>query len=235
MRIIGLLVGLVFRSFFQTGEIGFRKAHMIAKTVFLIATLGVFVSCGKYTTLAILLVVVLLGIIGYGAWWLVSSYVLSSIPGLWYAGTALILSYLNLSPIVTPLDAIWIYVRATTLSLIIIFMGASISPIQLSNILYHINKHAPIMIYLTWRIMPYGLKEVIESLIIGDLKGEKAPARLAPAIASLLETGIKIKEANPFRLNIAPKQKIPYTCSVKYTLLLMATSIIVISAYMIMG
>ncbi len=235
MRIIGLLVGLVFRSFFQTGEIGFRKAHIIAKIVFLVTALSIFIFCGKYTTLAILLVIVLLGAIGYGVWWSISSYTLSSIPGLWYAGTALILSYLNLSPIVTPLDAIWIYVRATTLSLVIIFVGAAISPVQLSNMLHHFSKQAPIMIYLTWRIMPYGLKEMTESLIIGDLKGEKASTRLAPAIASLLETGIRIKEANPFRLETTPKQKIPYTCSVKYTFLLLVASIIILSAYMIIG
>ena len=228
MQVIGFFISLIYRSLFLTGERNFRNTNPILKLAVLILFF-VYYLTQPIASLAIILIITAFALIGYNIYWVFSAFTLSSIPGIWYALTALMFSYLKLSGIVTPLDSFWIFLRATALSYIILFYGSMISPTRLANILYKLGKGKESSIpLLIWRITPYGLNSMTESLAIGDLKGEKVSKRLGPAVASLLEYGNMTREACYYRLNNTVKITIPTSSSKKHTLMLLLMLLILI-------
>ncbi|ADI31761.1 hypothetical protein [Staphylothermus hellenicus] len=230
MRIIGILVDLVYKSLFLKGEEGFRATSSLVKILLLALMLTYFIiDHSLYSSLSIILLILILGITGLSFSWFISSFTLSSIPGLWYAITALLFSYTGLSWPISYMDVFIIYLRTTTFSLILLFFGSIISPVRLANILLKLglrrNSVAPILL---WRAMPYGLKSMQESLAIGELKKENVGKRLGPAMASLLEYSDMVNESNHHRLNTSMKHLLPAENSRKHNLILIIACIIVV-------
>ena len=118
----------------------------------------------------------------------------------------------------------------------ILFIASIISPTKTANILLRIKREASTIPLLLWRITPYGLTTTMDSLAIGRLKKEKTKARIAPAIASLMEYGDLVKEINYYRLMSTPKYPIPIENSLKYTIILLCGIIIevVVTVYMLL-
>lgn len=221
MRIIGLLVDLVYKSLFLKGEESYRATSSSLKTLLIALMLLYFIIDPLKSPVVLICMICILGIIGYSFAWFLSAYILSSMPGMWYALTALLFSYIGLSEPIMLADAIIIYLRTACFSLILLFFGSMISPARLTNILFKLslrrNAVAPILL---WRVMPYGLKSMQESLAIGELKKESVSKRLGPAIASLLEYSSMVRESNYYRLNIEMIYPIPAKDSWKYNLLI---------------
>lgn len=229
MRIIGILVDLVYKSLFLKGEEGYRATSSLVKILLLALMLTYFLlDPSLYSSINIVLLILVLGITGFSFSWFLSSFTLSSIPGLWYAVTALLFSYTGLSEPLSYTDALIIYLRTTTFSLILLFFGSIISPVRLANVLFRLgfrkNSVAPILL---WRSMPYGLKSMQESLAIGELKKENVGKRLGPAMASLLEYSDMVRESNYYRINTLMKHAFPVKSSRKHNLLLIITCVII--------
>ena len=228
MQVIGGLVDLVYKSIFQTGEEGLRRAHPASKVLYLVLSAALLaLKPGLEPGLLVLAASLALGLYGFGLWWIVSSYTLSSIPGLWYSLTALLLSRIGYIGWVSPLEALTIYIRATSVSLLLLLMLSSLSPTRLANALNRVSGKASLAVYLTWRMTPYAFKSTVESLAIGRLKGEPARARVAPAIAYMLELGSKVREANAYRLRSPPSHKVPTPHQIKYTIAFTAASLLI--------
>lgn len=235
MQVIGALVDLVYKSIFQAGEEGLRRAHPASKLLYLALSAALLaLKPGWEPGLLVLASSLTLGLYGFGMWWVVSSYTLSSIPGLWYSLTALLLSRIGYIGWVSPLEALTIYIRATSISLLLLLMLSSLSPTRLANALSRVSGRASLALYLTWRMTPYAFRSTVESLAIGRLKGEPARARIAPAIAYVLELGSKVREANAYRLRVSLKYGIPVPVSIKYTAVFMIASTIILGYTLLM-
>ncbi len=235
MPLIGPLVGLVYKTFFLMGESSYRKTPTFLKLFFTITSLTVLFYNPYMGSIVILVLVSALGVLGYTGKWVYASLTLSSIPGLWYALTAYILGLAGLTQSITLMQALWIYIRTTTISYLILFITSMISPTKTANILLRVKKGAATTPILLWRITPYGLTTIMESLAIGKLKKEKTKTRIAPAMASLIEYGELVKEINYYRLISEPKYPIPIENSVKHTIILLCGTIIegaIIAYYM---
>ncbi len=235
MPLIGALVGLVYKTFFLMGESSYRKTPTLLKLFFTITSLTVLFYNPYIGSIIILVLVSVLGVLGYTSKWVYASLTLSSIPGIWYALTAYILGLAGLTQSITLMQALWIYIRTTTISYLILFIASMISPTKTANMLLHIKREVATTPILLWRITPYGLTTIMESLAIGKLKKEKTKTRIAPAIASLIEYGELVKEINYYRLMNEPRYPIPIENSVKHTIILLCGTIVegaIIAYYM---
>ncbi|MCD6195778.1 MAG: hypothetical protein J7J82_03220 [Staphylothermus sp.] len=221
MSLIGVLVGLVYKTFFLMGETSYRKTPTLLKLLFTITSLTVLIYNPYTGSIIILVLVSVLGFLGYTGKWVYASLTLSSIPGIWYALTAFILGLAGLTQSITLIQALWIYIRTTTISYLILFIASMISPTKIANMLLHVKREAATTPILLWRITPYGLTTIMESLAIGRLKKEKTKTRIAPAMASLIEYGELVKEINYYRLMSELKYPIPIKNSVKHTIILL--------------
>ncbi len=204
MQLVGLLIGLVNRSLFYMGERGLRRANPVAKLA--VAFLLIYV-CLRYPWFAPLVImgVAAAGAAGYGGWWGVSAVGLSSIPGLWFAATAYLGGAVGFSEPVTPMDALWIYLRATMWGVSLLFIASYISPLEIHYLLHRLGLiHGSQLPVLVWRLVPAALRGMSDSLAVGVLKGEKAGRRLAPAIAYMLEQGAGMRVALYHRLASPP-------------------------------
>ena len=237
MPLIDALVGLVYKTFFLVGESSYRKTPSILKVFFTIISLLVLINNPYMGSLTILFLVSILGVIGYSNKWVYASLTLSSIPGVWYALTAYVLGLIGFTQQITLTHTLWIYIRTTTISYLILFIASMISPTKIFNILLHIKRDAATTPLLLWRITPYGLTTIMESLAIGKLKKEKTRSRIAPAMASLIEYGELVKEINYYRLMNPPKHPIPIENSLKHTIILLSGLIaeIILLSSMIMS
>ncbi len=229
MRIIGVLIDLVYKSLFLRGESGYRSVYSLVKMFFIIVSLYYFLVSGMNGSVILIIIVSILGLLDYGREWVISAYTLSSIPGIWYALTAYILGLFNPSLMPSIYGLLSIYLRTTCFSYILLFILAIISPTRLTNIIYRLgfreNASAPLLL---WRMMPYGLKAMQESLAIGELKGEPVSRRLAPAIASLIEYSRYVDEANYYRLRSPMRRSIPLLIDKKYSVILLIASLIIL-------
>jgi hypothetical protein len=228
MRIIGLLIDLVYKSLFLRGEGGYRSVCLPLKILFVVVSIYYFLVSGMYGSIILIIIVSILGLLDYGYKWIISAYTLSSIPGVWYALTAYILGLLNPSLMPNIWGLLSIYFRTTCFSYLLLFILAITSPTRLANIIYRLGfgktASAPLLL---WRMMPYGLKAMQESLAIGELKGEPVSKRLAPAIASLIEYSKYVGEANYYRLRSPMRISIPLFTDKKYSVILLITSLII--------
>ncbi len=226
MSLIGVLVGLVYKTFFLMGETSYRKTPTLLKLLFTITSLIVLIYNPYTGSIIVLALVSVLGFLGYTGKWVYASLILSSIPGIWYALTAYMLGLVGLTQSITLIQALWIYIRTTTISYLILFIASMISPTKTANLLLRVKREAATTPILLWRITPYGLTTIMESLAIGKLKKEKTKTRIAPAMASLIEYGELVKEINYYRLLSGPKYPIPIEDSVKHSIILLSGIII---------
>lgn len=233
MPIISFLVNHIYKSLFLRGEEGFRKAHAIVKTLFILTTIYLYVVKHDYlSTFYLLTLVVLLSLVDKGVKWIYSVTILSLIPALWYALTSYLFILLGLTTqhVDTPL----VFLRTFTLSYMIIFYASIISPTTIYNILLRIGlRRQAVAPLLTWRIIPYGLVNMVEALSITKLKKEKIGRRIAPAIASIIEIGNNIRESSYPKIYGEPTYAIPRKTSREYNIILGTTIIVTIAYYLL--
>ena len=226
MQIIGILVGLIYRTLFMTGESGLRNVPSILKIILIVLSALIYIPLYREPYVP-LLIILIIGLLGFNRWWAAASLSLSSIPGIWYGLTAYLFGLAGFSNYITPLEAIMIYFRTTYISLLVLFAGSIISPVRLANLMIKIGLgDKAITPIILWRTMPAGLHDMMEALAIGSLKGEKAWKRLGPATASMLEYSQFVWENNYHRLESSLKSRLPCRVEKKYTVLIIAGIII---------
>ncbi|MEM4718029.1 MAG: hypothetical protein QXE81_04630 [Desulfurococcaceae archaeon] len=225
MSIPGWLVSVVYKSLFLAGDTGYRRAHLLSKFVFILSVI-LLISVNPERSYILVLIVAPISIIYPGLEWLIAISSLSAFVGLFLAGSAFILSSIGLFQM-TLYQFTMIVIRTIGISIGIIFSFNIISPIELYNILYslHLRKIAVVPLIL-WKIIPYGLKSILDSLMVGQLKRELFTKRIAPAVASMLETSWFIEEYCYWRLKSTPKTPISYERSYKYTIILLICALL---------
>jgi len=234
MQLIGFLINHVYRSLFIRGEGGYRSAYSLLKIFFIATTLYAYICSHSVLTIYLVALITLMALLDQGLYWILSSTILSLIPGLWYGLSALIMSLLNLSRPVSPETAVWIGFRTFTLSYMIIFYATLISPVKLYNTLLRIRGEYASAPLLLWRTIPYGLTNMNTSLAIALLKNEKIWRRIAPATASLIEMGDLIKKNSFYKLVIKPKHMLKTKRSLRHETILIATSLTTLTLAIIM-
>ena len=209
MRVIGALVSLIYRSLFLKGTSGAKAAHSLAKLAYVSAFVAAAYLRGDSVYVAAA-TAALIALADSRLDWAGPATLLSSIPATWYALTAYLISLAGIPPVVTFTDAAIIFARALAYSLTIMFIIYSIDPVSISNALHALGARkassAPLLI---WRVMPYGLSAMMESLAIGELKGERASKRIAPAIAAIIEHGRGIEASAYLRLAAEMVHRLP--------------------------
>ena len=209
MRVIGALVSLIYRSLFLKGVSGAKAAHSLAKLAYVSAFIVAAYLRGDSVYVAAA-AAVFMALADSRLDWVGPAVALSSIPAAWYSLTAYAISLAGVPPVVTVADAAVIYVKALAYSLTIMFIIYSVDPVSISNALHALGaRRAPSVPLLIWRVMPYGLSAMMESLAIGELKGEGASRRIAPAIAAIIEHGRGIESSAYLRLAAEMIHRLP--------------------------
>lgn len=128
----------------------------------------------------------------------------------------------------TPLQILEVACRVVGISISLIFIFVMTSPIEVHNIIYMLTGRR-ICAYplLLWRLVPLGLKNFIDSLSVGKLKGEGVTKRVPPAVAGMIEITRFMEEYCYWRLRLGPKCPLKLNRSAKYTLALTLGSIVV--------
>lgn len=228
MRVIGALVSLIYRSLFLQGTSGAKAAHSLSKLAYVSAFIAAayFRGDGVYVAAA---TAAFISLADSGLDWAGAAVILSSIPATWYALTAYLISLAGVPPVVTLVDAVVIFTRALAYSVTIMFIIYSIDPVSISNALHALGARkassAPLLI---WRVMPYGLSTMMESLAIGELKGESASKRLAPAIAAIIEHGRGIEASAYLRLAAPMVHRLPRRVNGFFTALFLLSAVAII-------
>ncbi len=219
MQLIGLLVGLIYRSLFHRGEEGVRRSPCILKLLLLLLSVLLYKAfyLRPYVPLTLFII---FGALGLGLMWTYSSFILSSIPAAWYGITAYLYWIFEGQKGALIENAIMIYLRATYISFIALLFLAIISPIQVSRILHRLGfRKGSLFPLLLWRITPAGISNMMSSLVLGTLKGENSWRRLGPALASMIEEGQNVWKINYYRLESEPLIPLEYSYSLKYSML----------------
>lgn len=219
MRVIGALVSLIYRSLFLKGASGAKAAHSLAKLAYVSAFVVAAYLRGDSAYVAAA-TAALIAIADSRLDWVGPAVILSSIPAAWYAITAYLISLAGIPPTVSLADAAAIFGRTLAYSLTIMFIVYSVDPVSLSNALHALGaRKASSFPLLIWRVMPYGLSAMIESLSIGELKGEKVSKRIAPAIATIIEHGRGIEASAYLRLASEMIHRLPRRTNSFFTIL----------------
>ncbi len=224
---IGLLVGLVHRTLFYMGERGLRRAHPAAK----IPASALFLASSIAAPLETVAAVAAAGIAGYGAWWAAAAVGLSSIPAAWYALTALALGAAGFTAPVSPVDALWIFLRTLSLSAAILVSASMVSPLEIHAVLHRLgSRRSSVTPILVWRLVPAALHGFEESLAVGRAKGDPVYARLGPAAAYMIEYGEMIYRAQYHRLHAAPAYPVLPRYTARASIILLASSVFAASS-----
>lgn len=225
MSLLGWLVSILYKSLFLLGDTGYRRAHLLSKFVFILSVV-LLISVNPERSYILFLLISPIGVISPGLEWLIAISSLSAVVGFFLAGSALLLSLFGLFQM-TIYQFIMIIIRTVGISIGIVFSFNIISPIELYNILYYLRLRKIAVVPLTlWKIIPYGLKNILDSLTVGQLKREFFTKRIAPSVASMLETSWLIEEYCYWRLKTVPKVPISYERSYKYTIILLICALL---------
>lgn len=227
MSLIGALVSIVYRALFISGETGFRTAHPLSKLAFIASFLILLVEePGK--AILVIPVVALLGIVHPGYEWLSASFALSGLVGVYMGVSAYILSLLGLYEM-RLFDILVVALRTFSISSVALFIFIMLSPIEFYNILVLIGlKRASSYPLLIWRMTPQALRNFVDSMSAGYLKGEKTLKRVPAAVASVIEMGRLVNEYCYWRLKTSPKVIVYLSREPNYTYMLLASSLIIV-------
>ena len=227
MGFIGLLVSIIYKTLFLSGDSGYRLAHTYSKLV-LIASMTAILVFSPRKTIFIIPLIVVLGLISPGLDWVIASITLSGLAGFYLSISAYLLSLTGLYSM-DLFKIIEVAARTTGISLSFIFMFTIISPIEIHDLLYYLKgRRACVIPLLLWRLIPYSLRNFMDSLAVGYLKKEKTFKRRAPASASMIETGRFIEDYCYARLETESKTSIQLPRNTKYSILLIIASLILI-------
>lgn len=219
------LISVVYKAMFLAGDSGFKRAHVESKIVFT-ASLLLAYTANPEKFPAILPVLCALGTLHAGLEWVVATLTLTGLVGVYLAGSAYLLSLTGVYAM-TPLQVLFVALRATAIAFSIVLVFNTISPVELYNALHLLRaRHFSSYALLLWRLMPLALRNFIDSLAVGYLKREKITSRIPPATASVIEAGWFIEEYSYWRLRVKSKTRIPLSRSLLHTLTLLLFSLI---------
>lgn len=224
-RFVSWFVSIVYKSFFLTEDTGFRKAHLLAKIVFL---WSVWLLITRYPSKTYILpwIILPLGVIYPGIEWIIAVISLTGIVGFAMGVSAYLLSLLGLyqMPLI---NILLITGRTIGIGVSIIFTVIIISFIEVFNTLYLLKarKYAVLPLLLA-RTIPLGVKNFLESLMISTLKKENIAKRIPPAVAGMIEVGWFIDEYCYWKIRTPAAQYIPMERSYYPTLVLLLASLI---------
>lgn len=224
MTLIGILVSIVHKSLFMSGDTGFRTAHPISKLAFLVSLVALLAK-GPSRVLAITPVILLLGAVHPGYEWVAASAILSGLVGLYMGTSAYLLSLLGLYEMGL-FDVVNITLRTFSFSVSTIFVFNSLSPLEFYNVLLLLGaRRASSYPILVWRFMPQGLKNFVDSLMVGYLKKERSYKRLPSAVASFIEIRKLVDEYCYWRIRTQAKVTINIDRDQNYTFMLLVASL----------
>lgn len=224
MSILGWLVSVVYKALFLTGDSGYKLAHPLAKLV-IIASVAAFIAQHPVHAPVLIPLVLVLGFIYPGSEWVVAASLLSLLAGAYLAVSAYLLSLLGLY-YMSLVDVVLVALRTYAISIAILFLFNTISPVDLYNALYYLkagsSSNYPLLL---WRLIPQGLKNFAEAISLSVVKGEKAVKRIPAAVASVIEAGWFIEEYCYWRLRTKPQSPISSMASPKHTLILLVAAL----------
>lgn len=229
---IGWLIGKVYEALFTSPDVGIRRAHILSKILLLVVSF-LMVAHGLRFSLVLLAVLCVVIAIGGFKYALKSMIIVSSIPATWLALTGFIVSY-TIKGCIDKVIILEIFTRTITISLSIALFIASLSPYELSNILWRLGfRNTCIIPIALWRLTPMALKDMVEAYNVQKLKGESIWKALAIATASMLEHRDFMLEYNFYKLSTSLAKPIPYKHNLTTTLLLVLASIVLITLLLI--
>lgn len=227
MRLADRLLSLIYGSFFVASDAGYRQAHFLSKVAFILS-IALYVAKGPGRAY-VLPLIILLGLIYPGKDWATSVLKLSVLVG---AVTTLVTCpLLLLGANFYPLQVLEVVVKAVNTTSAIAFSFMIISPTELHNALYLLRgKKVATLPLVLWVLVPRYLKDLLDSLALSRLKYPKAKRNhkvSSVAIASqLLEVNSLFEEYCYWRLRTSVKVTIGLERSYKYTLILLAVTLL---------
>lgn len=223
--IIGWLVEMVYKSLFLATDTGYRRAHLLSKMVFILSV-ALLISLNPRRSYILILLIAPISLLYPGPEWLIAVISLSSIVGLFLAGSALIVSLTGLYEM-TFYQFLEIVLRTIGVSIGIVFSFTIISPIEIFNIIYTLRGgKLSVVPLLLWRMIPQGMKFFLESIHVGKLKQEHLVKRIPPAVAGMKEISSLIEEYCYWRLSTTPKTTINFDRSYKHTIILLIIALL---------
>jgi len=234
VEIISWFTSIVYKTFFLSGDTGFRRAHWAVKIAH-VAIVALIIAIGDTRLLVELsLISMILGLYSLGYEWVVSTLALSAILSVYMSLTALIASLIGIAPISLE-RALLIAIRTLALSTTLAFTFTIISPLEITSLLIKLGaRRASATPLLTWRLIPYGLKSFIESLQVGYVKGERTLSRIPPAVASIVEAGRLIEEYCFYKLSSKAKLPILPHYDYKYSIILLVCDAVTVISVLIL-
>jgi len=226
LTILGSLVYIVYKALFITGDHGYRTSHSLSKLLFTLSII-LYVVRLPHSTHLVALIVVVLGLIHPGLEWLLATSLLAGLVGFYMGISAYLLSMLGLYQMHLH-NVLVIALRTYSISLTGVFVFTTITPIELYNLLLILGlSRASNYPLLVWRLMPQSLRNFLDSISVGGLKKEPATSRVPAAVASVIEMGWFVEEYSYWRLRAKPKTPIHIDRSTKYTVILLASSLLI--------
>lgn len=227
MGIISWLVSAVYKSLFLKGDTGYRQAHVAVKAL-LIISIALFISRKPDQVFVLAAILVPFGLLYPGLEWVVAVVGLSAFTGTVLAVSAYLLSLTGLYHM-HALQILESVARTIGISVGVVFAFTIISPIELYNVIYALGgRKAAVFPLLLWKLIPQGLRNFADSLVVGSLKREHTTKRIPPAVASLIEAGWLIEEYCYWKLRTPVKITIGLKRSPKYTILLLVATVLVL-------
>lgn len=223
----GWLVSRVYEALFVAGDVGFRRAHIVVKILFTLSTVYAVSRGLEYSIIPLVLIIASMAFTEQ-RYSVKPALIVSSIPAIWLALTGALIRYL-IGEGVGPMSIFEVYVKTLTMSLVLVFFVASMSPYELSMILWRLGsrKYSIIPVAL-WRLTPVVLRDIIEAYNVQKLKGEKLWKALAVSTASALEHRDFLLEYNYHKLGVELVEPAPHSYDSRATLLLLLETIIVL-------
>lgn len=201
------LIKLIYEVLFLKGEEGYRLVPISIKmTYYILMFACLFISGNSKAIIVLWVIWFITAYFWPGLRWVLSVSLLSSIPALWYATSAYLSFLLGLTKQHTAL--ITIFMKTLMFSLIFLHLLVSVSPAEISRILFRVRRQYTYMPLLTWYVIPHVLSQFLLSLEIGKLKREGAVNRLPSGIAASIEISDEIERNTILKRSLQPTFKL---------------------------
>lgn len=225
MSLVSRVLLLVYKSFFVAGDAGYRRAHFLSKVAFILSI--VLYTAKSPVKAPILVLVIFLGLIYPGKDWATSMLELSLFTGFVAIPVACLLS-LTTGGSVYLLQVLEIVVNVAGIVSATAFSFTIISPVEIYNTIYLLRgKSAATLPLLIWVLIPRYLKDTLDSTAISNLKVEYYGKRAFHTVVhQLLEVKDYFEEYCYWRLRTPVKTVITIERSYKYTLILLAITLL---------
>ncbi|MGB9816516.1 MAG: hypothetical protein ACPLQS_02825 [Desulfurococcaceae archaeon] len=226
MGIIDWFIGVVYKSLFLAEDTGFRRAHFLSKAVFILS-ITLLITRNPGSSYLLVAFLTPLGLMFPGLEWVVAILGLSAFTGLLLAASAYLVSLLGFYQMHV-LQILDIVLRTMGISMGIVFSFNIISPIELYNALYVLRgRRVAVIPLMLWKMIPQGLRNFMDSLMVGYSKREIFTKRIPPAVASLIEASWLTEEYCYWKLRIPVKTRINLERSYRHTIILLTVALFI--------